>query len=74
MSILQNKSQNPKIVIIGAGISGLKLAETLSNNNLDVTILEYSDYIGGRVKSLNFCNRTFQEGANWIHGLVHEKS
>jgi len=39
-----------RVGIVGAGISGLRCAEVLLQNNCEVTILEARDRIGGRVR------------------------
>lgn len=41
----------PHVGIIGAGISGLRCADILTQNGAKVTILEARDRIGGRVRS-----------------------
>jgi len=61
--------KDAKVLIIGAGASGLNAAKTLLDNNVDFTVLEASDRIGGRLKK----NDTFTDfpldlGAEWIHG------
>jgi protoporphyrinogen oxidase len=53
LSFIKNKmtQKNPKIHIIGAGISGLIAAQTLEKNGFSSTILESTDSVGGRVKT-----------------------
>lgn len=50
--------RNPKkIVIVGAGLAGLSSAYYLLKNSkkkLDITVLEASDNVGGRVKTMEF--------------------
>ncbi|KAH8599386.1 hypothetical protein B0O99DRAFT_389672 [Bisporella sp. PMI_857] len=59
----------PRICIVGAGIAGLRCAESLLNNGFEVTILEARDRIGGRM-----CQATLPSGIvldlgpNWVHG------
>ena len=61
------------VVIVGAGIAGLTCARELSkyNKHLNVTILEASDRIWGRVKSIETKDgTTIEMGAEFIHGTV----
>ena len=55
---------NKKIIIIGAGISGLVAGYELSIAGYDVTILEARDRIGGRVLTIRspFSNNHYVEG------------
>ncbi|XP_042322759.1 spermine oxidase isoform X3 [Sceloporus undulatus] len=63
------KKRQPRIVVIGAGLAGLSATKTLLENGFtDVTILEASDRIGGRVQSVKLESATFELGATWIHG------
>lgn len=49
---LQRKRQ-PRIVVIGAGLAGLSAAKALLESGFtDVTVLEATDRIGGRVQSV----------------------
>ena len=43
-----------KIVILGAGISGLSAAFLLRENGFDVEVLEASDRVGGLARSFNW--------------------
>lgn len=59
-----------KVIIIGAGASGLAAAKILEQNNIDYQILEATDRYGGRLKK----NETLADfpidiGAEWIHNL-----
>ncbi len=66
-----NFLQKPKVIILGAGLSGLAAANLLSKNNVDVTVLEARDRIGGRVFSHKFNekdNIVIELGAEWIGG------
>ncbi|XP_031559027.1 polyamine oxidase 1-like [Actinia tenebrosa] len=61
-------SSRSKVIILGAGISGITAAWTLEKHNItDFVVLEAQDYIGGRVKSINFKGVVIETGANWIH-------
>ncbi len=51
--------RQPRIVVIGAGLAGLAATKILLNNGFtDVTVLEASDHIGGRVQSVQQGERT----------------
>ena len=65
-----NILKDKKIVVVGAGISGLSAAKKLSQYGAKVKILEANNYIGGRIKTdWSFGNDApFEVGAGWIHG------
>lgn len=47
--------RNPCIVVIGAGVAGLSAAKKLKEYGFnDVTVLEASEKVGGRVASATF--------------------
>ncbi|KAM9682822.1 spermine oxidase isoform X4 [Bos indicus] len=59
----------PRVVVIGAGLAGLAAAKALLEQGFtDVTVLEASSRIGGRVQSVKLGHATFELGATWIHG------
>lgn len=61
---------NKSVIIIGAGLSGLTLAYLLSKHQVDVTILEASERIGGRIHTVNGRLGTPLElGATWFSDL-----
>ncbi|XP_036439013.1 spermine oxidase [Colossoma macropomum] len=63
------RHQQPRIVVIGAGLAGLAATKSLLENGFtNVTVLEASDHIGGRVLSVQFGKATLELGATWIHG------
>lgn len=39
------------VIVVGAGLAGLNCAQILSKSGFEVTVLEASERIGGRVKS-----------------------
>ncbi|XP_043475612.1 spermine oxidase-like [Leptopilina heterotoma] len=71
---ITKKSKNidknePSIIIIGAGASGIAAAAKLCENNFqNVKILEAENRIGGRIHTTKFCNQTLELGAHWIVG------
>jgi monoamine oxidase len=61
------------ILIIGAGAAGLMAARELSSNKQNVTILEASNRIGGRIYTLHddAFVKPVEAGAEFIHGNLH---
>jgi monoamine oxidase len=57
-----------KIIIIGAGISGLAAAKKLKAAGFTVVVLESQEKIGGRLRTDRSLGIAFDEGASWIHG------
>lgn len=69
-----------KILIIGAGASGLRAASILGREKHEVTVIEARDRIGGRIHTAqsNLC-LPVEMGAEFMHGkqpetlsLIHE--
>lgn len=55
-----------KIVVIGAGASGVAAATKLVSNGFkDVTILEAENRFGGRINTVPFGNNVLDMGAQW---------
>jgi len=62
-----------KVLILGAGLSGITAAKTLLEYNIkEFYVLEGQDYIGGRIHALQFEGVTIETGANWLHFLDDE--
>lgn len=55
-----------KVIIIGAGASGLACAAKLISKGFDVTILEAENRIGGRIHSVPFGGTVVDLGAQWV--------
>lgn len=56
------------VIVIGAGLSGLHAALLFEQQELDVTVLEGRDRVGGRVSSLDMVPGSPEAGANAIVG------
>ncbi len=57
-----------KVIIVGAGASGLAAAKVLEQNNIDYLILEASDRYGGRLKKdTTLADFPIDIGAEWLH-------
>lgn len=56
------------ILVIGAGAAGLGAAKVLRATGLAVTVLEATDHIGGRARTVNQpFNQPFDWGCAWMH-------
>src|SRR5690242_6423311 len=74
------KTSEKRVVVIGAGASGIGAARTLVESGVEPIILEARDRIGGRMCAKSLTQNlisddvksdgriTVQLGANWIHG------
>lgn len=56
----------PKVLIIGAGLSGLCTAYALKELNLDIEILEARPRFGGRIFTKNIEHSNLELGATWF--------
>ncbi|XP_043470346.1 lysine-specific histone demethylase 1A-like [Leptopilina heterotoma] len=60
----------PSVVIVGAGVSGIAAASKLMQNGFkNVKILEAQDRIGGRIFTTDFGDKQVELGAQWVHGV-----
>ena len=61
-------SYQGKVIIVGAGASGLAASKVLEQNNIDYLILEATDRYGGRLKKdTTLADFPIDIGAEWIH-------
>jgi len=65
-----NEPNGKKVVVVGAGISGLAAARKLKEKGFEVILLEAQDKIGGRLRTNRTLGVAFDEGASWIHGTT----
>lgn len=65
-----SSSDRDKVIVVGAGISGLAAARHLADHGQDVVVLEARDRIGGRIwTSEKWAGMPLDLGASWIHGI-----
>jgi protoporphyrinogen/coproporphyrinogen III oxidase len=55
-----------KVIVVGAGMAGLAAAYRLRNAGIDVTVLESSDHVGGRVGTESRDGYKIERGAQLI--------
>jgi polyamine oxidase len=56
-----------RVVIIGAGIAGLTVANALRQASVDCVVLEARDRIGGRLHTVDLDGWPVDLGGSWIH-------
>ncbi|KAJ0698674.1 putative non-specific polyamine oxidase [Helianthus annuus] len=66
--------KKPRIVIIGAGMSGLTAANKLYKSGVkkgafELCVVEGGNRIGGRINTSEFSGDRIEMGATWIHGI-----
>lgn len=69
--LLRDAMCDKKIIIIGAGLSGIAAgAKLMENNFTDITILEAEGRIGGRIHSIEFGgdDKKIDLGGQWVQG------
>jgi monoamine oxidase len=63
-----------KIIVIGAGVTGITAGHILNQKNIDFKILGASSIHGGRVKKIvDFADFPIDVGAEWIHKWIEAK-
>ena len=61
-------SRQRNVLVVGAGIAGLTAARTLAEAGCNVTVLEASDHVGGRVRTHDANGVAVELGAEFVHG------
>lgn len=61
-------SPQGRVIVVGAGFAGVGAARLLMTLGYDVTVLEASARLGGRVKTDHQLGTAINLGASWLHG------
>ena len=56
-----------RVVVVGAGIAGLTVANALGQAGVDCVVLEATDRIGGRLHTIDLGGTPVDLGGSWIH-------
>jgi phosphoethanolamine N-methyltransferase len=59
-----------RVIVVGAGVSGLTAARDLERGGADVTVFDARDRIGGRTWTADVGGAPIDLGASWIHGPI----
>ena len=68
-STAASTERNADVLVIGAGIAGLRAAEVLVGKGRRVIVLEARDRLGGRIHTDRSWGVPVELGASWIHGV-----
>jgi monoamine oxidase len=66
--VISPRQTTGRVIVIGAGISGLAAAESLGRSGVRATVLEARNRIGGRIWTDRSLGAPVDMGASWIHG------
>lgn len=68
--VLASPASRADVLVIGAGVAGLRAAELLRAGGHDVVVLEARDRVGGRVCSARVRNVTVELGASHLRNIA----
>jgi polyamine oxidase len=56
-----------RVVVVGAGIAGLTVANALAHGGVECVVVEARDRIGGRLHTVHLAGSPVDLGGSWIH-------
>jgi monoamine oxidase len=56
-----------RVVVVGAGIAGLTVANALAHGGVECVVVEARDRIGGRLHTVDLARSPVDLGGSWIH-------
>lgn len=59
-----------RVVVVGAGIAGLTVANALTRGGIECVVVEARDRIGGRLHTVDLAGSPVDLGGSWIHTPV----
>jgi polyamine oxidase len=59
-----------RVIVVGAGIAGLTVANALSHGGVDCVVVEARARIGGRLHTIDLAGSPVDMGGSWIHHPV----
>ena len=59
-----------RVIVVGAGIAGLTVANALANAGVPTVVLEARERIGGRLHTIDLGGSPVDLGGSWIHSPV----
>lgn len=63
---------HPSVLVIGAGVAGLTAARDLADRGIEVTLIESSPFVGGRMARLERLFPTEEKARDLLTPLIHE--
>jgi len=56
-----------RVLVVGAGIAGLTVANALAHAGVDCVVLEARDRVGGRLHTVDLAGSPLDLGGSWMH-------